>query len=489
MCIRDRHWGSTRAFLANGFTASDQTVVAGVRKLLPTFSLRVAGGEVALWNHWDRELDFDRRGFGDLDAHLDAYERVYRSGLSSYLGRRRPAELGCLLSGGHDTSFAFLQASRVFGKPLHAFTATFPGWAFDEAEYARAVCDRYGGVFHPVPFLPAHLDRVVSLVRATEEPVVSSSLALHLIAAEASRHVETMLGGDGGDTAWGEYYPVVEYHRWTKGLPLAAHKALHRLAGAAVRATDWERFWELEHVAGLFATEDRYADFMRRLLTYRHYSEADLRDLLRAETFAGETFSRSVLEIPVTRERFADDLIESKLVNGFHPYMPLYTTKSMAHYGLDIFLPTLDREVMRFITRLPMEWVNGGTTLQRLTNSKRINRRFHKAALARHLGPGAVRNLSFDIPWHAILRPRTRVLELLLARLKRRGWFQDARLDRLFAEFQSQRVKPHELLELKHHGYRVFALLSLEVWCTEYLDGRMTEDPDADLRLEDYLAS
>ncbi len=160
----------------------------------------------------------------------------------------------------------------------------------------------------------------------------------------------------------------------------------------------------------------------------------------------------------------------------------------MEHFGTSLFLPAVNRDVLRFVATLPDRWLNGGPAFLRLVNSKRVNRRFHKMALRRHLEPSAIRNMSFDIPWHRILAPRQVVLERLQTRLGRRGWFSPGQLAKLFGEFKFQPVKASERLELKHHGYRIFALLSLEIWATEFLDGRWTADPDGPIPLEDYLA-
>jgi asparagine synthase (glutamine-hydrolysing) len=138
---------------------------------------------------------------------------------------------------------------------------------------------------------------------------------------------------------------------------------------------------------------------------------------------------------------------------------------------------------MDFITSLPEEWINGGSTFQRLINDKSINRRFHKKALARYLRSEEIYNRSFDIPWYTILKPRKRLLELLLKKLKSRGWYQSHTLDKIFGEFENQKNKAYELLELKSHGYRIFTLLSLEVWAMQYLDNVSFEGAT----LEDYL--
>jgi asparagine synthase (glutamine-hydrolysing) len=258
------------------------------------------------------------------------------------------------------------------------------------------------------------------------------------------------------------------------------------LARFARKVTDWERFWELEHVAGLFAQPDYHRDFLRKLCTYRHFDDAFQASILRKDVF--ETpHARSHLEIEFRNDNFSDALIEGKLFNGFYTYQSHHTTKLAEYHGMDLFLPTVDWEFMSFICRLPKNWVNGGTALHRLSNNKRINRRFHKRALARYFQPGEIYNRSFDIPWYNILRPRKHLLEKLLQQLRKRGWYQEKALGTLFAEFMTQSVKDNELLELKHHGYRIFTLLSLEIWCQEYLDGRFSAD-DKNLVLEDYFA-
>lgn len=480
--------GSVKTYLANGFNMADETTAKGIRKLLPTFWIHVQGNQVSLKNHWRDELSFERKPFQDLERHLDEYERLFQTGIREYAQQYHANELGCLMSGGHDTSFCFIQGAKAFGKPLHAFTATFPGWAFNEESHSRNICEKFGGKFHAVPFQASDLDYLVGMVRALEEPMASSALPIHLVMKEAAKHVDLMMGGDGGDTLWAEYHPVAEVNRYIRNLPLPARTLLHKMTQGLLKVSDWEHFWELEHVASLFTQEDPYAHFLRRLCTYRHFRDDLLRDLMDPQVYQAHEYAGGILEVSHGKETLGEDLIASKLFNGFYPYMSFYTTKSAEYYGMDLYLPTVHRDIIKFITSLPHEWVNGGTTLHRLTNSKKYNRKFHKAALARYLRPEEIRNLSFDIPWYRILLPRPQVLDLLLERLVRRGWFNPRELRKLFQEFRSQPVNENLLLELKNHGYRIFTLLSLEIWCIEYLDGRLTTNPDGRIKLEDYLA-
>jgi len=480
------HLGSIKSFLANGFTISDQTQIKGIKKVLPTFSLHIKEGQLNVKNHWENEITFNRSDFKDVDKKIEEYTSLYQNGIKNFLDAHKPNEVGTLLSGGNDTSFVLANLSKLHDKPIHAYTTTFPGWAWNEESYAKNICNKFDGIFHGMPFEAKDLDSIIDLITACEEPVVGSSLPLHLIGKRASSQVDVMFGGDGGDTLWGEYYPVAEYHKYIKDMPLGLRKFAHFISKSLVKLTDWERFWELEHVASLFTKNDYYKNFLKDLCTYRHFNEEQQKSIFSDELNACE-IPKSTLEIEFTKENFSDALIEGKLFNAFYTYQSFHTYKSMEYSGLELYFPTIQKDVIDLITNLPNKWVNGGTTLHRLTNHKSINRRLHKKALSGHLRQDEIYNRSFDIPWYKILKPRTKVLELLRERLIKRKWFKEDALHALFDEFNSQKVKDYELLELKHHGYRIFTLLSLEVWCIKILDKGFMKDK-TDLSLEEYLS-
>jgi asparagine synthase (glutamine-hydrolysing) len=480
------HLGSIRSFISNGFTICDQTQITGIKKLLPSFSLTQNRTGMTLTNHWQNEMSFARKNFSSVHEKIKEYKELYQKGLRSFLKVNEHKKIGTLLSGGNDTSWVLANLKEVTDKPIHAYTTTFPGWAWNEESYAKNVSEKFGAKFHPQPFEEDNLDGIIDLIKSTEEPVVGSSLPLHFLAKKASKEVDVMLGGDGGDTLWGEYYPVAEYHRYVKHLPLFMRKLIHKTVKLLVKLTDWERFWELEHVSSLFTKENYYDDFMRTLCTYRHFNN-DFQEKLFSEDFAQNSkVPSSALEIRFTKENFREALIEGKLFNAFYTYQSFHTYKSMESSNLPLYFPTIQKDVINFITTLPYKWVNGGTTFHRLTNHKSINRRLHKKALSSYLRQDEIYNRSFDMPWYKILKPRRKVLELLQARLINRGWFKSDEIISLFSEFQNQKVKDYELLELKHHGYRIFTLLSLEIWCMLFLDQKTIQNQE--IKLEEFLA-
>ncbi|MBI99624.1 MAG: hypothetical protein CME67_00210 [Halobacteriovoraceae bacterium] len=483
------HMGAVRSFLSNGFTSADQTQIQGIKKLLPAFTCNISSKGAQLANYWDKEISFKRSSGQSIEKSIDEYIEIYRQGIKNYLDVHKPEKVATLLSGGNDTSFVLANLSEVTDKKIHAYTATFPGWAWNEESFAKNISEKFGANFHPIPFEAKDIDEVSDLIAANEEPVVGSSLPLHIIGRKAKEDgFRVMFGGDGGDTLWGEYYPVAEYHRYIKNLPKSLRALAHKTSKALRKLTDWERFWELEHVSQLFVEDNYYEDFMRKLCTYRHFSDDYQKKLLKDEVYKNP-IPKSIKEIEFTKENFRDALIEGKLYNAFYTYQSFHTYNCMEHSGLNLYFPTIQKDVISFITNLPYHWVNGGTSLHRLMNHKSINRRLHKKALARFLRQDEIYNRSFDIPWYNILRPRAEVLELLKQRLKARGWFEESVLDKLFETFKAQKVKEYELLELKHHGYRIFTLLSLEIWCIYVLDKGFMDEGFSNRALEDILAN
>lgn len=488
------YYPSIRMFIANGFNQSDKTQIENLSKLLPTYQIEANTSSYKLNNHWSEEIPFDRRPLSSVQEALKEYENLYQLGIKRFIDSKNPSGTGTLLSGGHDTSWVTIQYSKIYKKPLKAFTVTFPGWAFNEENYARNIAEKFHAEFHPVEFNASHFDEIVNMIRGMEEPAVGVSLPLHILGQQASQHVDLMLGGDGGDTLWGEYFPVGEYHRHIRKFPEGLRRFFHTSALALAKTAGWERFWELEHVASLFQEPDFYVNFMRRLCTYRHFSNEYQQQMFASGKLEQVEYDHGIHQLNYDPKKdFNDFLIESKLFNAFYTYQSFQSTKTFEYFNMEFYLPTIQREVIRFITNLPSSWVNGGSTFHRLTNSKSINRRFHKLALSQYLKREEIYNRSFDIPWTMIFNQRKHLIDLLEARLIKRGWYNSEFIKNLFAEFRTQRQTDRELLQLRNHGYRIYTLLSLEVWATEFIDQQEklvdSRVSKSQISIEEYLST
>ena len=479
---------SVPSFLGTGFSCTERTPFKNIFRLLPTFQIICKNGELLFRNRWKSEYKVERQPIRHLEEKLDNYESLFQSSITAYLDYAKPKSLGCLLSGGHDTSFIFLQASQVWDKPIHTFTIIFDEWGFDEGPKAKYITEKYSGIHHPVSFRPEHLDLIPDMVRSLEEPSTSTSLPLYVCMKEARNYVDVILTGDAGDTLWDEYYPVSELHRFIKYVPAGIRKAAYVLNRAARRHTDWERLWELEHVLSVFSEKEMYKDIFRRLLTYRHYNDALLREILDDDKFPELSFHECKLRIEFNRRNFTEALIEAKMYYGVYMYLVPHAQRTAESFGVKFCAPYLNRELIQFISSIPRNWLNGGSSIKKLINDA-YKRKFHKQALLRYLPRRYVFSVqqSFDVPYQVIFKKRPDVLEALLTRLKQRGWYKANVLDRLFYELENTKYKPHEICELKNHAYRIYTLLTLEVWCMEFLDDPKDRRTDQTIPLEEYL--
>ncbi|MFC1890587.1 asparagine synthase-related protein [Thermodesulfobacteriota bacterium] len=475
------------SFLNSGYSWSHNAYLQGISRLLPAYYLIWSGEGVEVHNYW--RMTFDRKPIHDINKAVDEYDSIIRESIGNFLttsGTERP---GCLLSGGQDTSLVYLITAAKSGKPVHTFTASFESPIHDETHKAKQITElRENGVHHKVHVGKDALDHIPAMIRAAEEPCSGGSLGIYMCARAAARYCDVILTGDGNDILWGEYYPVVELHRYLKDLPVPIRRVLHGLAKTALKLADWERLWELEHVLGLFRRDNPYIDFFRHLTSYRHMND-EFRNDLFSDTFLDRTgLNTCIHEIPVRPDSFHDDLIETKFYYGHAYYSVPWTHKSIESFGAKFFQPYCTSRVIDFINALPMELLNRGNTLQRLTN-RATTRFLHKRLLNRYIPAELIPTLqqSFDIPFHTFFSERPEVLDLLLVRLKRRAWFKEDRLERLFDEYRRQKVNPNELCQLSNHGYRIYSLLTLEVFCIEFVDEYRFEHPIEKIPLEEYL--
>lgn len=114
-----------------------------------------------------------------------------------------------ITSGGLDSSVVTAFAAEESGTPLHTFNIAYTGsWPSDERQFARAVADRTGAVYHQVEIDPATFpellgDTVRHLGQPNADPITLSTYALFAAVHEAGFKVA--LTGDAADENFGGY--------------------------------------------------------------------------------------------------------------------------------------------------------------------------------------------------------------------------------------------------------------------------------------------
>jgi asparagine synthase (glutamine-hydrolysing) len=458
-------------FLSTGYPKTEKMMFQKVVCLFPASYLLVQDGKVNLKHDWHSSYHLKRSIKLNINKAVFNYDNLIFSSIKKYSDIFKTKRPGCLLSGGHDSSLIYAILAKIHKTPIHTFCASIKDAHYDEAPKASSVNDIYHGTFHNVVVGSESLDYLPELIRLREEPVAGSSLPVYMCALEAKKYVDTMFVGDGNDALWAEYYPIVAWHDIVSRFPLVGRRAIHALAKCFRSVSRWERFSELEFVLSLFIKKDVYQNFYRNMCSYWHFNSSMMRRLLSREEFSEIEFSNPFIEVDINYSNFFDALIESKLIYGTSTYMNASTVKPLEYHGMKVSMPFISRDVVEFVNKLPRDYIVKGNYFQKLSHTAQ-QKYLHMKVLERYLPHDLVytKKQGFHMPFHALFKGRDVVLDRLHTALNKRSWFNHEFLERLFYEFSRQHVKKSETVQLELHGYRIFMLLSFEIWYREFVE-------------------
>jgi asparagine synthase (glutamine-hydrolysing) len=143
-------------------------------------------------------------GPGDVSPTLlpDRLDEMIRESVEARLGADVP--VGCLLSGGVDSSLVAAHAMRKLGS-LRTICVRMPSNAYDESRYAQAAAMAIGSSHRTIDVSPKPAEDLVRLIESMGLPFGDSSLLPTYWACRAAREeVGVALSGDGGDELfWG----------------------------------------------------------------------------------------------------------------------------------------------------------------------------------------------------------------------------------------------------------------------------------------------
>jgi len=130
--------------------SSDRTIYAGVRQLPPGCFLLASADGLRVQKYWD--LDYPRLdGTVAMRSDVEWIEGTRERLVDAVrLRLRADVPVGCLLSGGLDSSAALGIARSLTPGTLKAFTISFDEAAYDEAAKARDTAAFTNAEFHPI---------------------------------------------------------------------------------------------------------------------------------------------------------------------------------------------------------------------------------------------------------------------------------------------------------------------------------------------------
>jgi asparagine synthase (glutamine-hydrolysing) len=439
-------------YLACRFVPAPRTLFDGIRKLGAAETLVVEGeGEprITSWREPPGEpfvADDGELAAQLAERYLDAVERQMMSDVP----------YGAFLSGGGDSAAIVAAMKLRAPEPPTTFTIGFPGHGdvLDErqlaAETARAVGTRHHDtVMHETDFL-TELGRCMPRL---EEPCgIPSAPALLQLSRFAAGDVKVVLAGQGADEPHGGYgrHQAAALLRPLKLVPAAAATPAAALARALPRAASARR------VAHVLAGRGDAS----RLLRLVEITDAATRSALlgpgpEAERERLQTARGILADVP------GRGLLEQALYLDTHMFLPdgilLCNDKMSMAAGLELRVPYLDVELMRFVERIP------GSRRLRPRQPKRLHRR----AIARLLPPQITNRKR-----HGFATPYDDWLRTSLGREVERRYAPGAALAELIDPAAAARLVDEHRRGQADHKAILYCLLELSEWHSTFVEAR-----------------
>jgi asparagine synthase (glutamine-hydrolysing) len=446
-------------YLTYQYVPAPFTAYAGARKLPAAHWLAWEGGRLRTGRWWDLRY-VPKLRLGDRRAYEERFLEVFREAVRLRLVSDVP--LGAFLSGGVDSSAVVAMMSLEGAAPVRTFSIGFSERDYDEVRFARTVAARYGTEHRELVVEPRALEVLPALVRHYGEPFADTSAVPTWYVARLTReHVTVALSGDGGDEAFAGYQRHHAAHLLARYLllPRALREGVVRRAVEALpgpRRTRGLLGRIRRFVAADAPTRERL--YARLVCTFANDAKARLYTPAFAAATAGQDSVALVEALFAGAE--AEDFLDRTLSVDVHSYLPddILVKVDIASMGnaLETRAPFLDHEVLEFAAACPPELkLRGGTGKYLL-----------KKALAPYL-PRAVlrrRKMGFGMPVAEWFRADLGEMagDLLLSpRAVGRGYFRREAVEELLLEHRRRDAD---------HGYRLWALLFLELWFRTFAD-------------------
>lgn len=442
-------------YMSLGYVPGDETLFAGIRKLLPGHTLTWRNGAMSIARYWDlAHIQPLNISFNEAKGRFE--EMLFDSVRMRLMS---DVPLGAFLSGGLDSSAIVACMSRISRDPVKTFTVGYSDdQAASEFEYARIVAKHFGTEHHEFNLgADDFFESMGFLITHAEEPVVeSAAVALYRVSKLAREHAIVLLSGEGGDEILAGYplpYLTRYINRVHAILRMVPSSLLHRIGPI---------------LAGGNEKKLKYWDWASQPLRERYQSISnDVTDSIKGAMYHDAFLPQvgnSVHDYFVTlfdRMPAGHTDMARMAYSDINSWLPddllLKADKMTMATSVELRVPLLDYKLMEFCVALPDKYRLNGKQGKYLL--KKVMEKYlpHEIIYRKKRG--------FPVPiakWlRGDLREKTREI-LLDSRSIGRHYFKRSYLQGVLDKHASGR---------EDLSRRIFSLLTLELWHRQYIDG------------------
>jgi len=457
---------SLNKYLAYEYVPAPNSSFKAIKKLEPGYCLLFRGGAAVTSQYWDIPMEdypiSDRTEAQYIDELKELLERAVTARLEA-----ADVPVGLFVSGGLDSGVVAAIARKA-KENLQCFSIGFEEASFDESRYAQQVA-RSLGIKHHLKVFRAQemLHMVERLPEILDEPLADPSiLPLYLLSQFAAEHMKVVLSGDGGDELFAGYqtyqaHKLVTFYDALPGFVKESVKAF------AFRLPVSHKYLSLDFKIKQFLKGVGVSSEVRFFLWRGAFSNAERHALLRPEVRlelqnenAYEEIYRYVRKSGLTKELERILYLSMKLYLQDNNLVTV-DRASMAN-GLEVRSPLLDRDVVDFVCRLPMEYKLNGL------KTKYILKKVAEELLPRNVVYR--KKKGFGVPLAKWLTGELRefMLDYLSQeRIERQGIFHYPCVSQLINEQLTMKKDNRELL---------WTLLVFQTWYERYIESARSVD-------------
>jgi len=352
-------------FLGNQFIPTPNTIYGDVHKLPPGTYAIWEKGKLKINTYYRLRFDHNLNNKLTESNATDKLEKIITESIKLRL--RSDVPVGCLLSGGVDSSLVTAIASKVSSTRLKTYSIGFDESEFNEFKFARVVAKKYDTDHTECTFNENDaIDLLNASVEQYGEPFGDkSSLASLLVCSIARKDVPVVLSGDGGDELLAGYtkYRLDNRHRLLSLLPIHSNK-YHQMANSLQSSIVSKYFRPngfiakslqyLEPLSGV----TRFNEFFTPYHMHQLYNKDFLDEIILVRR---QHISQLINEVS-PENHILNKMLFFDYKNYFSDDLLVKMDIASMAYGLEVRSPLLDSSLMEYAASLPLKFKqNAGT--------------------------------------------------------------------------------------------------------------------------------
>jgi asparagine synthase (glutamine-hydrolysing) len=442
-------------FFTYRYIPGEETMFQGIRRLLPGHFLEydLRTGEFRIERYWEYRFDNINNAVS-LDDASEKFYQLFRDAVNIRL--RSDVEVGCLLSGGIDSSAVSSQVAMQ--RPSSKlFTMAFDEQKYNELpsvqQFLASNEKRFQSTDHNVKLCGKEtLDQLIDIVRAIEEPIsLGAVLPTEQVCQLASEQVKVVLTGEGADEIF------AGYRKFMLELAASQYDGFDKDGQEALNAFFPELGPYLAH---------RDTDPLKRYIQSEIlFSSDELKELLGQNDISGRHVENAFPVLSGNEHPLNAALaIESRF--RLPDYVILRLDKLSMQHSLEARTPFLDFRLAEFAATLPVSFK---VNLEQRKEKFICRHAFEKYSVLDKDTAHRVKQ-PFTIPLADWLSdPKTLpefMQDILLGDVvKKQGILNDAFVTELVSRVSTQGIGPQTLVSAAD---RVFSVVVFSLWYNEF---------------------